>query len=48
TCTPTAEVWSYDITTVAKSERGLEETLQGRSFTPRWPAALGRGTLQVR
>ncbi len=36
-CTPEAEVWSFPIGTVSKSERGLDETVQGRSLTPRWP-----------
>ncbi|MEQ1896998.1 MAG: alpha-amylase/4-alpha-glucanotransferase domain-containing protein [Vicinamibacterales bacterium] len=41
TCDPPAEVWRYEIMTVAKSESGLEETRQGTSLTPRWPVALG-------
>jgi hypothetical protein len=41
TYTPGVEVWSYAIATVAKSERGLEETLQGRSLTPLWPVEVG-------
>jgi len=47
TCTPSAEVWSYEIATVAKSERGLEETRQGMSLTPRWPVALGAASLEL-
>lgn len=43
TCTPPVETWSFAIATVAKSERGLDETIQGRSLTPRWPVALGAG-----
>ncbi len=35
------EVWSFPITTLSKSERGFDETLQGRSLTPRWPTAAG-------
>jgi alpha-amylase/alpha-mannosidase (GH57 family) len=38
---PDAEIWRSDITTVARSERGFEETVQGVSITPRWPAHLG-------
>ena len=38
---PDAEVWRSEITTVARSERGFEETVQGFSITPRWPAHLG-------
>jgi len=44
---PDAEVWRSDITTVARSERGFEETVQGISITPRWPARLGRGALEI-
>jgi hypothetical protein len=47
TCDPDADVWSYRIATTAKSERGLEETVQGSSFTPRWPVALGRGACEL-
>lgn len=45
---PAAEIWSYPITTVGKSERGLEETLQGVALTPRWPVAAGQATLILR
>ena len=41
-CDPAGEIWGSDITTVAKSERGLDHTVQGRSLTPRWPVAAGR------
>ncbi|MGH7521357.1 MAG: alpha-amylase/4-alpha-glucanotransferase domain-containing protein [Gemmatimonadales bacterium] len=44
---PEAEVWRSKITTVARSERGFEETVQGTSVTPRWPASLGGGTLEL-
>jgi len=37
---PDAPLWQFPIETVAKSERGLEKTLQGMSFTPLWPAGL--------
>jgi alpha-amylase len=47
TCTPGADVWLHDISTVAKSERGLEETVQGRSATPRWPITLGGASLEL-
>jgi hypothetical protein len=40
-------VWRYKITTVARSERGFEETVQGVSITPRWPAQLGSGALEI-
>jgi alpha-amylase/alpha-mannosidase (GH57 family) len=40
-CTPAADVWSFPIATVAQSERGMEETVQGYSLTPRWPVEVG-------
>jgi 4-alpha-glucanotransferase len=42
-----AETWRYPITTVARSERGFEETVQGISLTPRWPARLGACALEL-
>jgi alpha-amylase len=47
TCTPAAQVWTYDIATVAKSERGLERTVQGRATTARWPVALGEAVIEL-
>jgi len=44
---PEAETWSYPIETVAKSERGLERTLQGTATVLRWPARLGAARIQV-
>jgi len=44
---PDAEIWKSPITTVARSERGFEETAQGISLTPRWPARLGSATLEL-
>ena len=44
---PDTDVWRYKITTVARSERGFEETVQGVSITPRWPAQLGGGALEI-
>jgi alpha-amylase len=44
---PAAEVWAFPIATVAKSERGLDQTLQGESVTLRWPAAVGGATIAV-
>jgi alpha-amylase len=44
---PETDVWRSKITTVARSERGFEETVQGVSITPRWPARLGSGTLEI-
>jgi hypothetical protein len=47
TCTPEADVWSFPIATVSKSERGLDETVQGQSFTPRWPVAVGAARITI-
>ncbi|HSH76354.1 MAG TPA: alpha-amylase/4-alpha-glucanotransferase domain-containing protein, partial [Longimicrobiales bacterium] len=41
------DVWRHPIVTVSKRESGLEESEQGESVTPRWPAALGRAGLVV-
>jgi 4-alpha-glucanotransferase len=41
TLEPPTDVWRFPIETVAKSERGLERTVQGESLTPLWPAAAG-------
>jgi hypothetical protein len=46
-CTPSTTVWQYPISTVAKSERGLEETVQGLSFTPLWPVELGAASFTL-
>ncbi len=47
TASPAADTWSYDITTVAKSEKGLEETVQGRSVTFRWASGVGSAMLEL-
>jgi 4-alpha-glucanotransferase len=44
---PDTEVWRSKITTVARSERGFEETVQGFSLTPRWPVRLGGASLEL-
>jgi 4-alpha-glucanotransferase len=44
---PEAEQWSFPIETVAKSERGLDRTVQGHSITFRWPLISGEARLQV-
>jgi hypothetical protein len=44
---PEAEVWTFPIETVAKSERGLDRTRQGDSVTLRWPAHLGQATVEL-
>src|SRR5712664_2755486 len=46
--TPAAEVWRFPIATVSRSERGFEETVQGYSYTPRWPIRVGEGRVTVR
>jgi hypothetical protein len=45
---PAADVWRFPVTTVSRSERGFEETVQGYSHTPRWPIRAGAGQLTVR
>jgi hypothetical protein len=45
--TPAAEVWTYPIESVAKSERGLERTLQGTATLLRWSAAAGAARVRV-
>jgi 4-alpha-glucanotransferase len=46
-CSPAADVWSFPIVTISKSERGLDQTVQGSSLTPRWPAAVGQARVEV-
>ncbi len=41
------DVWRYPIVTVSKREDGLEESVQGESVTPRWPAGLGAATIAI-
>jgi alpha-amylase len=48
TATPGAPVWDYSIVTLAKSEKALEQTIQGRSVTPRWPITVERARLEIR
>jgi alpha-amylase len=44
---PAAEIWTFPIETVAKSERGLDRTKQGESVTLRWPIHLGEATVEI-
>ena len=44
---PEADVWRSEITTVSRSEKGFEATIQGVSITPRWPAHLGGCSLEL-
>jgi hypothetical protein len=46
-CVPEAVIWTFPVATTAKSERGLDETVQGESVTVRWPVRLGGGTVAV-
>jgi len=46
--TPAAEVWKFPVATVSRSERGFEETVQGYSYTPRWPIRAGEARLTLR
>jgi len=42
-----ATIWEHPIETVAKSERGLDRTLQGTSYLVRWPVTLGEAEVEV-
>jgi 4-alpha-glucanotransferase len=44
---PAADVWTFAIETVAKSERGLDRTRQGDSVTLRWPIHLGKASIEI-
>jgi alpha-amylase len=44
---PAAIVWIHPIETVAKSERGLDRTLQGTSYLVRWPVQAGAGVVEL-
>ncbi len=44
---PPAEVWTFAVETIAKSERGLDRTRQGESVTLRWPVRLGAARLEL-
>ncbi|HEV8263592.1 MAG TPA: alpha-amylase/4-alpha-glucanotransferase domain-containing protein, partial [Gemmatimonadales bacterium] len=44
---PAADVWSFPCATVSRSERGFEETVQGHSYTPRWPARSGEARVTL-
>jgi hypothetical protein len=44
---PDAEIWTFAIETVAKSERGFDRTKQGDSVTLRWPVHLGEGLVEL-
>jgi hypothetical protein len=42
-----ATVWEHPIETVAKSERGLDRTLQGTAYMVRWPVSMGSATVDL-
>jgi hypothetical protein len=44
---PAAQTVVHPIETVAKSEKGLDRTVQGESFTLLWRAALGGASVQL-
>jgi hypothetical protein len=44
---PKADVWQHPIETVAKSERGLDRTLQGTCYLVRWPIGAGSGEVEL-
>lgn len=44
---PEAEVWEHPIETVAKSERGLDRTLQGTCYLLRWPVSSGGAQVEI-
>lgn len=45
--TADATVWEHAIETVAKSERGLDRTLQGTAYLVRWPVSLGTAEIEL-
>jgi hypothetical protein len=42
-----ATVWRYPIETVAKSERGLDRTVQGEAVVLSWPVTAGHATVRL-
>lgn len=43
----TVDTWRFWIETTAKSEHGLERTIQGESVTPRWPISAGSASVDI-
>jgi alpha-amylase/alpha-mannosidase (GH57 family) len=43
-----AILWRAPVETVAKSEKGLDRTVQGESVTALWDASLGRAEVRIR
>ncbi|MEO8193267.1 MAG: alpha-amylase/4-alpha-glucanotransferase domain-containing protein [Gemmatimonadales bacterium] len=46
--TPPAGRWTAPVETVAKSEKGLDRTVQGQSVTLHWSASLGAAAAHIR
>jgi hypothetical protein len=46
--TPSAVKWVAPVETVAKSEKGLDRTIQGEAVTLLWEASLGAAALRIR
>jgi 4-alpha-glucanotransferase len=44
---PAADLWTFTIETVAKSERGFDRTRQGESVTLRWPVRIGEALVEI-
>jgi hypothetical protein len=42
------DVTPVPFTTVSRSEKGFEETVQGYAYTPRWPATAGEARVTLR
>ena len=45
---PEAEIWSFPIITIVRSEREIVEETQGVSLTPRWPIGAGAALVMLR
>ncbi|MCZ6824769.1 MAG: DUF1926 domain-containing protein [Gemmatimonadetes bacterium] len=44
---PEAEMWSFPIVTIVRSEREIAEETQGVSLTPRWPIGAGEALVTL-
>ena len=45
---PEAEMWSFPIITIVRSEREIAEETQGVSLTPRWSVGAGEALVALR
>ena len=43
-----AEMWSFPIITIVRSEREITEETQGVSLTPRWSVGAGEALVALR